>query len=153
ERMRQGGGVGGAERSLKRTVLLFSLLSSVVFAQAPITFQYFYDDLNQLVKVVDSTGVVIQYVYDPVGNISQVLRSTLAPGVLTIFNITPLSVAVGGTIMIQGQGFSTTAVQNIVTIGGIASTVLSATSTTLVVLVPPNAVSGAIVVTVGSASA
>jgi len=38
-------------------------------AQAPITFSYFYDDLGQLKKVVDSTGVALDYRYDPVGNI------------------------------------------------------------------------------------
>jgi len=50
--------------------LLFIATACSVLAQS-ITFQYFYDDLNQLVKVVDSMGVVIQYVYDPVGNILQ----------------------------------------------------------------------------------
>jgi YD repeat-containing protein len=76
-----------------------------ILAQQPITFQYFYDDLNQLTKVLDSTGVVVQYVYDPVGNILQINRSSVAPGALTIFNVTPSTVATGGTLTIQGQGF------------------------------------------------
>ena len=42
------------------TLLLGAAVSSHLFAQSPITFQYFYDDLNQLVKVVDSTGVVVE---------------------------------------------------------------------------------------------
>ena len=125
----------------------------ILSAQSPITFQYFYDDLNQLVKIVDSTGVAIQYVYDPVGNILQINRSNVAPGVLTIFNVTPGTVGVGRTITIQGQGFSTTPSLDIVTIGGIAATVVSASSTTLFVSVPSNAASGAIVVTVGASSA
>src|SRR2546425_5279340 len=60
------------------------------FTQVPITFQYFYDDTGQLMKVVDSTGVVVDYVYDAVGNMLEVKRSSLAnPGGLQIFSFTP----------------------------------------------------------------
>jgi YD repeat-containing protein len=130
-----------------------ALMVCAVRAQQPVTFQYFYDDLNQLVKVVDSTGVVIQYVYDPVGNITQINRSSIAPGALTIFNATPMTVDTGGTLTIQGQGFSTNPAQDTVTIGGVAATVVSATGTTLVVTVASNAMTGPIVVTVGGKSA
>jgi YD repeat-containing protein len=133
--------------------LIALTLAVSVSAQTPITFQYFYDDLNQLIKVVDSTGVAIQYVYDPVGNIVQIVRATVAQGALTIFNITPLTVATGATITIEGQGFSPTASLDVVTIGGVAATVVSATSTTLIVTIPSSAVSGPVVVTVGSATA
>src|ERR1017187_9351056 len=105
-----------------------ALMVCAVRAQQPVTFQYFYDDLNQLVKVVDSTGVVIQYVYDPVGNILQINRSSVAPGSLTIFNVTPRTVGAGATVTIQGQGFSTMPSLDVVTIGGVAATVGSATS-------------------------
>ena len=132
--------------------VLLVVAAGWVLAQS-ITFQYFYDDLNQLVKVVDSTGVVIQYIYDPVGNILQINRSTAASGVLTIFNVTPQTVGTGATITIQGQGFSSTPSLNIVTIDGIAATVLSATSTTLVVLVPSNGMTGPVSVTVGGQTA
>src|SRR5712691_9017831 len=98
---------------------------AIVLAQAPITFQYLYDDTGQLTKVVDSTGVVIEYVYDAVGNMLEIRRSTVAPGALTIFNITPQSVPTAGAITIQGQGFSTTANANTVLINGVAATVLS----------------------------
>ena len=53
----------------------------------PITFQYFYDELGQLVKVVDSTGNVVEYVYDEVGNLLEIKRSTVSG--LAIFNFTP----------------------------------------------------------------
>jgi YD repeat-containing protein len=132
--------------------LLLTAASSL-YGQSPITFQYFYDDLNQLTKVVDSTGVAIDYFYDSVGNILQIRRSTVTPGALTIFSATPQTVATGGTLAIQGQGFSTTATLNQVAIGAAAAAVLSATSTTLVVMVPSGAVSGTISVRVGSASA
>ncbi len=143
---RQFGALGAAAAALVLFVLPLK-------AQQPITFQYLYDDLNQLSKVVDSTGVVIQYVYDAVGNITQINRSSVAPGVLTIFNATPLSVSSGSTLTIQGQGFSTNLALDSVTIGGVAATVVSATSTTLVVTVTSNDITGPIVVTTGSNSA
>jgi YD repeat-containing protein len=134
--------------------LLLLLDSSIPsFAQGAVTFQYFYDDLNQLVTVVDSTVVVIQYVYDPVGNILQINRSTVPSGMLTIFNVTPQTVGNGATITIQGQGFSATPSLNLVTIGGVAATVVSATVSSLVVTVPLGAMSGPVVVRVGTSTA
>jgi YD repeat-containing protein len=118
--------------------------------QQPITFQYIYDDLNQLSKVIDSTGVVIEYVYDPVGNILKINRSTVQPGALTIFTVTPQQAPAGTTVTIQGQGFSTTPSANTVLVNGVAVTVISATTTTLVIQLPPNATSGPISITVGS---
>jgi YD repeat-containing protein len=129
--------------------LLLALLPTPSPGQQPITFQYIYDDLNQLTKVIDSTGIVIQYVYDPVGNILQINRATVQPGVLTLFNISPQSVPTGGILTIQGQGFSTTTSANIVLINGIAATVVSATANNLQVLVPANATTGTVSVTVG----
>lgn len=121
-----------------------------LYAQAPITFQYFYDDTGQLIKAVDSTGVVIEYVYDAVGNMLQIKRSTVGAGALTIFNFTPQQGGPFATVTILGQGFSTTASANTVLFNGVAGTVLSATSTTLVVSVPANATAGPISVTVGA---
>jgi YD repeat-containing protein len=133
---------------------LVALATSALFvlplkAQAPITFQYFYDDLNQLTKVVDSTGVVVTYIYDAVGNITQISRSSVAPGALTIFSFTPQDVAAGATVTIQGQGFSATASNDVVTVNGVAAQVVSATANTLVITVPQSATSGVIDVTVG----
>lgn len=52
---------------MKGHLLLLVAFAAIASAQSPTTFQYFYDDLNQLSKVVDSTGVVVEYVYDSVG--------------------------------------------------------------------------------------
>ena len=136
-----------------RLAFLTFLAAAVLRAQSPITFQYIYDDLNQLTKVIDSTGVVVQYVYDPVGNILQINRSTLVPGALTIFNISPSQAPTGTNVTIQGQGFSVNSALDIVTIGGVAVTVVSATATTLVVVIPAGAMSGPIKVTVGGVTA
>ncbi len=139
---------------MKHTRLLSLLLcATCVFAQSPITFQYIYDDLNQLGQVIDSTGVVLQYVYDPVGNILAINRSTIAPGVLTVFGITPLTALTGTTITIQGQGFNANPALNVVTIGGVAATVVSATATTLAVTVPAGTTGGPVTVTVGGSTA
>ena len=133
------------------SAILLTVFSAL--AQSPITFQYIYDDLNQLIKVIDSTGIVIQYVYDPVGNILQINRSTVVPGALNIFNVTPLQAPTGSNVTIQGQGFSTNPALDVVTIGGVAVTVVSATATTLVVTLPAGAMSGSIKVTVGGVTA
>jgi YD repeat-containing protein len=72
-----------------RLGIIAILAATLLVAEGPMTFQYFYDDSGQLIKVLDSTGIVIEYVYDAVGNMLQVKRSTVAPGVLTIFSFTP----------------------------------------------------------------
>jgi YD repeat-containing protein len=127
-------------------------LARLSFAQAPITFQYYYDDLGQLTRAVDSTGVSIGYVYDAVGNILQVTRSTVSTGALTVFNITPQQSTVGAIVTIQGQGFSATPSANVVTFNGVSATVISATATSLVVQVPLTATTGPVVVKVGTAA-
>jgi YD repeat-containing protein len=133
------------------TILLCCAAS--LLAQGPITFQYFYDDTGQLIKAVDSTGVVIGYVYDAVGNMLQVNRSAVAPGALSVFNFTPQQGGPLTQIMIQGQGFSTSLSANIVRFNGVQTTVNSATPSTLLVTVPLGATSGPISVTVGVTTA
>ena len=99
--------VDGAVLMRAGSFLLGSLLSCALLrAQQPITFQYVYDDLNQLTKMIDTTGIVLTYLYDPLGNILQVSRSTVSAGALTIFNITPLSVVTGGTLTIQTDQYN-----------------------------------------------
>jgi YD repeat-containing protein len=129
-------------------VVLFVLLSSLS-AQNSTEFHYLYDDLGQLVKVVDSTGTVIEYVYDPVGNILQIKRSTVGTGV-AIFAFTPQQGNIGQTVTIQGQGFSATPGANNVQFNGTPAQVISATASTIVAAVPPGATTGPISVTVGT---
>jgi YD repeat-containing protein len=133
--------------------LLAFILATSVLAQGTITFQYFYDDLGQLSKVVDSTGVIIEYIYDAAGNILQIKRSSIAPGALAIFNFSPQQGAVNGTVTLEGQGFGTTPSGNTVRFNGTVATVISATSTRLVATVPFGATTGPISVTVGGSTA
>ena len=144
--------VGAAGRLFCR-LLCFSLLlcsAKVALGQGTISFRYFYDELGQLTKVVDSTGVVIEYVYDSVGNLLEIERSVLSsPTALAIFNVIPRQGPEGTQVTIQGQGFSATPSQNTVLFNGTAATVSSATATQLVVTVPAGATTGPISVTVG----
>ena len=140
-------------RQIARIFLLIAL-ARTLSAQQPITFQYVYDDLNQLAKVVDSTGVVVSYVYDPVGNILQVSRSAIVPGQLSIFSFTPQQGGVLSTVTIEGQGFSPIPTANTVLFNGAPATVISATANLLLVaMVPLTATSGPITVSVGSNTA
>ncbi len=133
--------------------LLFPALALHLAAQSSVGFQYFYDDLGQLTKVIDSTGTVIEYVYDPVGNILQIKRSTVAPGTLAIFSFTPQSGGPTQTVTIQGQAFDSTSANDTVQFNGTTGTVLSASSTTLTVGVPAAATTGPISVTVAGRTA
>src|SRR5205809_885182 len=146
-----------AERTtpLIRIVMLAAVClmgTNVLQAQAPITFNYFYDDLGQLKKVVDSTGATIDYVYDPVGNILQVNRNTVPPGTLAIFNFTPQQGGPFTTVTIQGQGFSTTPAANTVLFNGTPAKVVRATASALTVTVPDGATTGPITVKVDTST-
>lgn len=140
--------------ALMRFVIVLVGLQTFLIAQQTGRFQYFYDDLDQLAKVVDFTGVVIDYIYDRAGNITAVQRSTLSsPTALAVFNFTPQQAGAGTTVTIQGQGFSTTPSQDVVKFNGVAATVTAATANTLTVVIPAGATTGAISVTVGGSTA
>jgi len=136
----------------RATLTLLAAVCSLLLAQQPITFQYFYDDRNQLAKVVDSTGIVIEYIYDGVGNILEVKRSTLSsPGATSVFNFTPQQGGPSTVVTIQGQGFGTSPV---VRFNGVPATVLpNPTSNSLQAVVPLTATTGTITVTVGTTTA
>ena len=60
-------------------LLLLHLCTPVLAQQSP-GIQYVYDDLGRLSKVVDPAGNVAEYVYDAVGNILAIKRSTATQG-------------------------------------------------------------------------
>ena len=132
-------------------VLCALALAASALAQQPITFQYVYDELGQLIKVVDSTGIVIEYVYDAVGNILEIKRSTITG--LALLDFTPKQGPVGTPVTIQGQGFSAIPADNLVRFNGVLGSVTTATATTLVVTVPPGATTGPVAVQVGADTA
>lgn len=75
------------------------------------------------------------------------------PTTTTITTINPATAPVGSTIVITGTNFSTNPTSNTVTIGGVTATVVSASSTQLVVVVPTGAASGPVSVTAGGQTA
>ncbi|GAB4033603.1 hypothetical protein GCM10028774_17200 [Spirosoma jeollabukense] len=71
----------------------------------------------------------------------------------TITGIDPASAPVGSTITVSGTNFSTDPASNTITIGGVQATIVSATSTSLVVVVPAGAASGPVSVSAGGQTA
>lgn len=77
-----------------------------------------------------------------------ILLNKIGDPVLSISSIIPTSGPVGTPITITGTEFGSTPVENIVRFNGITATVTSASQTSLVVIVPSSATTGAITVTV-----
>ncbi len=127
-------------------------ISQAVGALGPMTYRYFYDELNQLVKVVDSHGNVVEYVYDEVGNMLEVKSGKVA-STLAIFGITPEKGGPATLVSVQGQGFSANAAGEAVSFNGIPAIVESATGGEIRVRVPAQATSGSITVQVNGESA
>ncbi|RYD83613.1 MAG: T9SS type A sorting domain-containing protein [Sphingobacteriales bacterium] len=71
----------------------------------------------------------------------------------TISSISPQTGGIGTEVTISGSGFSTTASNNYVSLGGVKAVVNSATSSSLKVIIPQGAVSAPFIVTVSSLSA
>jgi YD repeat-containing protein len=115
------------------------------------SLSYAFDGAGRLIQATNgTTGQAICYAYDAAGNITSqqvVPLSTLAISGFSTNNAGP-----GTQITIDGTGFSTTATANTVTINGVPATVVSATATQLVVIIPSGAGSGPITITTGGAS-
>ncbi|GAB3801623.1 hypothetical protein GCM10028819_29240 [Spirosoma humi] len=75
------------------------------------------------------------------------------PATTTITAISPATAPVGSTVVITGTNFSTDPTSNTVSIGGVTATVVSASSTQLVVVVPAGAASGPVSVTASGQTA
>lgn len=132
-------------RSFAGLVILTYVASPTLLYAQP-SYQYVYDETNQLVKVLDSTGVLIEYVYDEVGNILEVKRSMVAP--LAILDVIPGFGATEKLITIRGIGFSEVLIENEVAFNGVPADVASATTSTLEVTVPVGATTGPVSITV-----
>jgi YD repeat-containing protein len=124
-----------------------------VSAQVPITFQYFYDETGQLIRAVDSTGVSIEYVYDAVGNMLEVRRTSVSPTQLQILSFSPQQGGAGALVTIVGFGFSSQLVNNIVSFNGVPAAVSSSTGNAIAARVPVGASTGPISVTVATSTA
>jgi YD repeat-containing protein len=111
---------------------------------------YVYDENGRVVGVIDTTtNQAVEYRYDEVGNILQVVSSAA----VTIFDFTPDGGPVGSQVTLRGKGFSATAAQNTVKFNGVTASIGLATTETLVVTVPVGATTGTISVTSPSGTA
>src|SRR6266571_262950 len=120
------------KRTLIGLIFLFILgFASPLWAQSGASVQYVYDALGRLTQVVDPSGNVATYNYDAVGNLLSITRSTTSPSALAIFSFSPIQGSVGQTVTIQGQKFN-----------GTTSTVTAATANSLTVTVPTGATTG-----------
>ncbi|MEU8702411.1 polymorphic toxin-type HINT domain-containing protein [Streptomyces sp. NPDC048680] len=112
---------------------------------------YAYDAVGRLVGVTDPSGETARYRYDEAGNRLGVDR--FASSSLSVLSMVPVRAAAGAKVTLSGTGFSTTAANNTVALGGTAAVVTSATATRLVLTVPAGAGDGKASVSVGGSSA
>ena len=140
-----------APRRVLQVVLTLSLcvvsLVGAASAQPP-AVQYAYDELGQLVAVVDQDGNAAIYVYDAVGNILSIQRVDAAslPGRVAITAVVPGKGKIGTLVSILGKGFGASGGQNAVSFNGIVATVAQASATRITTTVPSGATSGPITV-------
>ena len=126
------------------------LLVGVVVAWSPASNAqevcYSYDELGRVTGVIDQSNEAAFYEYDPVGNILSIRRQS-PTGPVTVYSFDPTGGLPGDRVEVFGVGFSSTASENVVSIGGVQATVVSVAACTLVIEVPAGDVSGPIAVT------
>ncbi|EDS87487.1 glutamate synthase domain 2 [Burkholderia pseudomallei S13] len=135
--------------SLIGWLCLMQLAWGITYAQSA---GYVYDANGRVVAVTASNGTSVQYTYNSLGHTSQV-SAPVPSGQLAIFAFMPTHGEARTQVTIQGQGFDSNVANDMVSFNGTAATVLSASATQLVTLVPSGATTGPISVTVGSQTA
>lgn len=95
----------------------------------------------------------MQYTYDAVGNLTNITPKSAST--LSVFTCTPSNGPKGMTVIIYGDGFSTTPSENTVTFSGASATVSASTVATITTTVPSAAPlgSGTVQVTNSNGSA
>lgn len=131
---------------------LVTFIVLLVALPAPVRadVQYVYDGVGRVVQVIAPDGSSAQYVYDVAGNISAIKRFSANQLALSAFN--PSAAAPGAQVTIHGSGFSLTPANNVVSFNGAVGTVTNATPNRLTVQVPTGAATGPISVTLASAT-
>ncbi len=147
-------GSSGCKKPFFRGLLVLAALAAGAGAQQPINYEYVYDAGGRLIRVVDTTGISVQYSYDNQGNIKQITRGTVST-VLSVVGVSPAAANPGSTVRIQGLGFSATPGNNTVKFNGVPATAVDASPYLLTVTVPESnsATTGPVTVTVGGNTA
>lgn len=113
---------------------------------------YVYDELGRLVQASNATSEeAVLYAYDAAGNITS--QRTIALTTLAIGHFAPGRGPVGAQVTISGTGFNAVPAANIVRFNGTAATVVSASQTQIVAIVPASATTGPVNVEVGAETA
>ncbi len=104
---------------------------------------------NGILSVDIPTGAVFVSVESVSGSVNYSLTSHLSQADVVVGSVTPSAGAPGTLVTIAGTGFSTILAQNQAFFAGVAAEVVAASSTSLTVRVPANAVNGSLEVTSG----
>jgi hypothetical protein len=119
---------------------------SVAHAQG---IRYGYDASSRLQWIQDQNGDVAIWVYDPAGNILQIVRGNFpdpnAP--VGISGFAPMKASEGAVVTVFGRGFSPTPAENTLTFNGTPATIAAASAVQLTVTVPAGAATGPLAVT------
>lgn len=129
-------------------MVVAALWSSAVRAQ---TSNYVYDADGRVVAVTQNNGTTAQYTYDALGHLAQ--TTSVASGQLAIFVFIPTHGEAGTQVTIEGQGFSSSPASDSVAFNDTPATVISASATQIVTMVPAGATTGPISVSTGGNTA
>ncbi|MGH8005464.1 MAG: IPT/TIG domain-containing protein, partial [Candidatus Binatia bacterium] len=122
------------------------------FVRSAQAAEYIYDDLGRLQAATDDpvAGSTAVWTYDPVGNLTGIVRQSATT--LSIIDFSPKCGLPGGQVTISGSGYSPVSAQNTVTFNSLATGIMTATPTQLVVTIPGGPSSGLLTVTTPTGS-
>ncbi len=114
------------------------------------TVTYAYDELDRLIAVIDPSGDGAVYRYDAAGNILGIARQNA--DTLSILGFTPLQGSAGVAVTITGTAFNPLTTGNSVRFNGMAASIVSASDTQIVAIVPTGATTGPILLATGAST-
>ena len=132
-------------RKVVRILACCGLILGAGIAAAQAGYELVYDELGRLVAVIDPAGETATYVYDAVGNVLSITRTTSSQ--VSVIEFTPNGGPIGTQVTIYGTAFGATPAQNTVKFNGVTASLVSASVTRIVAIVPAGATTGAISVT------
>jgi YD repeat-containing protein len=105
--------------------------------------EYIYDDVGRLIAILDAKGNESIYRYDEAGNLINITTQT-NNSPLFISDFYPREGFPDTEVTIYGNGFSAEPLENVISFGGAAATILSASVNKIVAMVPQGAPTGKI---------
>lgn len=136
-----------------RLVLAISRFNDVLFVSTDLGVYISTDDGGswKLWSGTVSYPNVVSFIFDDANTIyAGSYNSVIKKQLFTVENLSTGSANIGSTIKIAGEFFSATPTDNVVKFNGARATVVSASFSELSVIVPPDATTGPVFVTVGN---